>query len=88
MGGSVFGGFGIAWAGWAGQLGLLDIGMQMETALGLGLLGAVAGVRVAVGSFERAKKHWWQDYDRVGEGLERDLRVRSSLQSFMLLNYI
>lgn len=75
MAGSSFGGLGIAWAGWAGQLGLYDIGMQVETALGVGLLSTVVGVRWAVGRFERAKKRWWQDWNRVGEGLERDLRV-------------
>ncbi|KAH9951548.1 hypothetical protein B0H21DRAFT_775755 [Amylocystis lapponica] len=63
MGSSVFGGLGVAWAGWAGQLGLLDIGMQAETVVGV------------VGRFERAKRRWWQDCNRVGDGLERDLRA-------------
>jgi len=74
MSGSVLGGIGVAWAGWAGQLGILDLAMQMETAAGVGMLGAVAGVRWAVGHFERAKRKWWKDYDRIGEGLERDLK--------------
>ncbi|KZT66376.1 hypothetical protein DAEQUDRAFT_715056 [Daedalea quercina L-15889] len=47
--------------------------MQTETVIGVGMLGAAAGIRWAVGRFERAKKKWLKDYDRVGEGLERDL---------------
>lgn len=66
---------GIAWTGWAGQLGILDMSMQPETALGIGMLGAIAGVRWAIGRFEGAKRKWWKDYNRVGEGLERDLKV-------------
>ncbi|PCH43381.1 hypothetical protein WOLCODRAFT_103422 [Wolfiporia cocos MD-104 SS10] len=73
MSGSVFSGMGVAWAGWAGQLGIFDMAVQMETALAVGMLGAVAGVRWSIGHFERAKRKWWQDYDRVGMGLERDL---------------
>ena len=75
MGGSAAGGAGVAWAGWAGQLGILDFAMQGETVVGLGMLGAVLGVRWTIGRFERAKTKWLRDYDRVGEGLERDLRV-------------
>ncbi|TFY62649.1 hypothetical protein EVJ58_g3730 [Rhodofomes roseus] len=75
MSGSVFGGVGVVWAGWAGQLGIIDMAMHAETVIGVGMLGAVAGVRWAVGRFERAKRKWLQDYDRVGDGLERDLRA-------------
>ncbi|CAL1706479.1 unnamed protein product [Somion occarium] len=78
MGSSVLGGFGIAWAGWAGELGILGAygpGLSTETAAGLGMFGAVLGVRWAVGRWEKAKKKWWQDWDRVGEGLERDLKA-------------
>ncbi|KAL4251475.1 hypothetical protein ABKN59_005735 [Abortiporus biennis] len=78
MGGSILSGFGVAWAGWAGQLGILGSfgqGMESETALGLGLLGAVAGIRWMVGKWEKAKRKWWKDWNRVGEGLERDLKV-------------
>lgn len=81
MGGSVAGGASVAWAGWAGQLGILDFATQGETVIGVGMLGAVVGVRWAVGRFERAKKKWLSDYDRVGEGLERDLRVSSDASS-------
>ena len=68
----------MAWAGWAGQLGILGsygAGMEVESAASVGMLGAAIGVRWAVGKWERAKRKWWKDWDRVGEGLERDLRV-------------
>lgn len=80
MGGSVLGGMGAAWAGWVGHLGLLDVGLQPETAVGLGLLGGAAGVRWAIARFEKAKRKWWKDWARVSEGLGRDLRVRILLQ--------
>ena len=80
MSGSVLGGLGVAWAGWATELqllgGMIDVGMGTETAVGTGMLGAALGVRWAVGRWERAKGKWWKDWDRVGEGLERDLKVR------------
>ncbi|KAI0705083.1 hypothetical protein C8T65DRAFT_653159 [Cerioporus squamosus] len=68
MSGSVLGGFGIAWAGWATELQLT------ETALGVGMLSAAVGVRWAVGRWEKAKRRWWKNWDRIGEGLERDLK--------------
>ncbi|KAI0358684.1 hypothetical protein OH77DRAFT_1449298 [Trametes cingulata] len=78
MSGSILGGFGVAWSGWASELGLaggfINVGMSVETALGVGMLGAVLGVRWAVGRWDKAKKRWWKDWDRVGEGLERDLK--------------
>ncbi|KAI0368352.1 hypothetical protein BV20DRAFT_969410 [Pilatotrama ljubarskyi] len=78
MSGSMLSGFGVAWSGWASELGLaggyINVGMTMETALGVGMLGAVLGVRWAVGRWDKAKKRWWKDWDRVGEGLERDLK--------------
>lgn len=76
MGGSIFGGLTFAWAGWVGQLGLFEFGMQPETTCGVGLLGAVAGIRWAAGRWERVKTKWWQDWNRVSEGLDRNLKVR------------
>lgn len=70
-------GLGLSWAGWVGLSEPL-LGLGTETSLGVGLLGAVVGVRWGVGSWEKAKKRWWQDLDRVGEGLGRDLTVRFS----------
>ncbi|KAH9892780.1 hypothetical protein C8Q73DRAFT_746561 [Cubamyces lactineus] len=79
MSGSVLGGFSVAWAGWASELGLMggliNVGMGVETAVGVGMLGAVLGVRWAVGRWDKARKRWWKDWDRIGEGLERDLKA-------------
>ncbi|CCL99092.1 uncharacterized protein FIBRA_01106 [Fibroporia radiculosa] len=72
--GSSFGGMAIAWAGWAGQLGILDMAISMDTATGLGMLSTAVGVKWAIDHFERAKRKWWKDYDRVGQGLRRDLK--------------
>ncbi|KAI8993898.1 hypothetical protein BD414DRAFT_436199 [Trametes punicea] len=78
MSGSMLGGLGVAWAGWASELGLagglIHVGMSVETAVGVGMLGAALGVRWAVGGWDKAKKRWWKDWDRVVEGLERDLK--------------
>jgi hypothetical protein len=83
MSGGIVGGAGVGWVGWMGWLvgnseSLLGslFGMEPVTAMGVGALTAVASVRWAVGRWERGKKKWWQDWRRVGEGLERDLRVR------------
>ena len=81
MSGGVATGVGISWAGWLGWLlgngeGLLGfVGMDAGTAVGVGMLSAVAGIRWAVGKWEKSKKRWWQDWSRVGEGLDRDLKV-------------
>ncbi|PSR76504.1 hypothetical protein PHLCEN_2v8407 [Hermanssonia centrifuga] len=79
MGGSVLSGIGIAWAGWAEQIGILGgalgTGMHTETAVGAGMLVTAIGVRWMVGRWETAKKRWWRDWDRVGQGLERDLQL-------------
>ncbi|PPQ68031.1 hypothetical protein CVT25_014492 [Psilocybe cyanescens] len=88
MTGGIVGGAGIGWAGWLGWLlgsgeGLLGfIGMDAGTAMGLGMLSAVASIRWAVGRWEKSKKRWWQDWVRVGEGLDRDLKVYSSALHF------
>lgn len=47
--------------------------MEMPTAAGIGVLGAVLSARWAVGRWERAKRRWWADWERVGQGLRRDL---------------
>ncbi|KAF8070676.1 hypothetical protein FPV67DRAFT_1413890 [Lyophyllum atratum] len=81
MSGGVAAGAGISWAGWYGWLtgsgeGLLGaLGLDAGTAMGVGLLGAVICVRWGVGKWERSKRRWWEDWNRVGEGLGRDLRV-------------
>jgi hypothetical protein len=32
-------------------------------------------MRWAVGKWERTKKRWWEDWERLSQGLERDLKV-------------
>ena len=79
MGTSVLAGFGTAWAGWAEKLGILGgaltTGLETETAIGTGMFMSAAGVWWMVGRWEKAKRRWWKDWDRIGEGLERDLQV-------------
>lgn len=81
MAGSLVTGLGIGWAGWLGWFvssgsGLLGfLGMEPGTAIAAGALAAVGGIRLGVGKWEKARKRWWQDWTRIGEGLERDLKV-------------
>ena len=78
------------WLGWLSRAGLTagtdstllqaitslaDIGIEPTTAIGLGLFGALASIRWAVGKWERTKKRWWEDWERLSQGLERDLKV-------------
>lgn len=51
---------------------------SVGTAMGVSMLCTLLGVRWAVGKWERAKKRWWADWRRVGEGLRRDLEVSFS----------
>ncbi|THH07985.1 hypothetical protein EW145_g3013 [Phellinidium pouzarii] len=50
--------------------------LDAPTAAGGAALVVLAGVRWAVGRWERARRAWWADFDRVGAGLERDLRTK------------
>ncbi|TFK54493.1 hypothetical protein OE88DRAFT_1625195 [Heliocybe sulcata] len=82
LSGSAVSGVGLGLAGWGGYLNsgplawVLGYGsMEPMTAVGVGALVGVAGMRWAVGRWERAKKAWWKDWRRVGEGLDRDLRA-------------
>ncbi|KAF9567966.1 hypothetical protein CPC08DRAFT_483149 [Agrocybe pediades] len=81
--GGVLTGVGIGWAGWLGWLvgnteGLLGfLGMEAGTAIGIGMLSAVATIRWAIAKWEKSKLRWWQDWTRIGEGLDRDLKVCS-----------
>jgi hypothetical protein len=92
MSGGVATGAGISWAGWLGWLlgsgeGLLGfVGMDAGTAVGVGILSAVASIRWAVGKWEKSKKRWWQDWSRVGEGLDRDLKVCLLMSPFLSNN--
>jgi hypothetical protein len=62
---SAAGGYGL----WFEQL------LVPETALAVGLLGSVVGMRWTQRAWERARKEWWRNWRRVGEGLEDDLKV-------------
>jgi hypothetical protein len=78
------------WFGWLSGAGLIagtdstllqaiastaDIGIEPTTAIGLGLFGALASMRWAAGKWERTKKRWWEDWERLSQGLGRDLKV-------------
>ena len=66
------GGPAAAWGSWAAGVA------GEELAMGAGTLSFVLGLRWAVGRWERAKRRWWESWDRVDEGLERDLEVGCS----------
>jgi len=82
---------GFTWAGWMGHLAhnvihdpgslcgtiwsTVGLGMDPMTGIGVGLLCLVASLRWAVARWEKEKKRWWTDWERIGMGLERDLKV-------------
>ncbi|KAK0461317.1 uncharacterized protein EV420DRAFT_1531519 [Desarmillaria tabescens] len=80
MGGSIVAGVGIGWAGWpnwlvGGSESVIGfLGVDAGTAMGAGALVALLGVRWGVGHWEKAKQRWWEDWHRVVDGLERDLK--------------
>jgi len=70
---------GVLWANWVGLIGdisLLGLNLGGETVVGAGILASVAGVRWSVGRWEKARRKFWADWERVGKGLGRDLTVR------------
>lgn len=44
-------------------------------ALGLGALAIVVVLRLFIRSWDKAQSKWWADWDRAGQGLERDVKV-------------
>ncbi|KAK0225864.1 hypothetical protein IW262DRAFT_716104 [Armillaria fumosa] len=80
VGSSIVSGVGIGWAGWLKWLvGSSEsvfgfLGLDGGTAMGAGALVALLGVRWGVGHWEKAKQRWWEDWHRVVDGLERDLK--------------
>ena len=86
---------GVLWGNWVGLVGdvsLLGLNFGGETIVGVGILGSVAGLRWSVGRWEKAKREFWADWERVGKGLERDLTVRftppdSVSQTISLMRY-
>lgn len=53
-------------------------------AAGAGLLAAAAGVRWAIGRWDKARKMWRADWTRVKEAAERDVEVISEPRPFRL----
>ena len=47
-----------------------------EASLGVGALAVAILMRWTVGRWEKAKRTWWQNWTRVCQGLDRDLKVR------------
>ena len=80
MSGSAVTGLALSWAGWVEWLMPSFVSMDASTLMGAGGLISVLGLRWAVGHWEKAKKRWWDDWKRIYDGLERDLKV-----SFVLL---
>lgn len=83
--GSVIGGVGLSWTGWVGLSEQL-FGLGTESSVGVGLLGAALGVRWGVARWEKAKKRWWEDWERVGDGLGRDLKVSARSPRLLTLH--
>lgn len=50
------------------------------TAMGLGALGFITGLRWFIRSWEKGKTRWWEDWRRVGSGLQRDIQVWRDIQ--------
>jgi len=70
---------GVLWVNWVGlveNFSLLGLNFGGETVVGAGILAGVVGVRWSVGRWEKAKRNFWADWERVGKGLGRDLTVR------------
>lgn len=90
MAGSSISGASVGWAGWVGWLvgngdGLLGvIGMDAGTSMGVGALIGLGGIRWGIRKWEKAKRRWFEDWKRVGDGLERDLTV-GDLFAFKIL---
>jgi hypothetical protein len=84
----------LGWFGWLSGPGLstgtdnallhalssvMNIGIEPTTAIGLGVFGALASVRWSIGIWEKAKRRWWEDWVRICDGLERDLKVTATV---------
>ena len=76
--GSATASLGVLWASWVGlieNVSLLGLSFGGETVVGAGVFAGVIGVRWSVGMWEKAKRKFWADWERVGKGLGRDLTV-------------
>ncbi|KAF9263386.1 hypothetical protein L218DRAFT_347237 [Marasmius fiardii PR-910] len=78
VGASIASAVGFTWAAWLATISSVHFPVlgtvESTTALGLGLLSLTAGIRITQSQVEKAKKCWWADFDRVAEGLDRDVQ--------------
>jgi hypothetical protein len=77
--GSATASLGMLWTNWVGlieNINLLGLSIGGETIVGTGVLAGVVGLRWSVAKWEKAKRSFWADWERVGNGLARDLTVR------------
>ncbi|KAJ7709842.1 hypothetical protein B0H17DRAFT_915982 [Mycena rosella] len=83
MGGATVVGAGLSWASWIGVIANAEGVVLLEpgTAMATGVLIALLGVRWAAWRWDRARKRWWEDFERVAGGLKQDLAVRPWLCS-------
>ncbi|KAJ6625839.1 hypothetical protein B0H10DRAFT_2000980 [Mycena sp. CBHHK59/15] len=73
-GGMLFTGAGISWASWADWLvGTGEGVFGPGSALATGILVALVGVHWGQSVWNKARKRWWEDWERVGGGLRQDL---------------
>ncbi|KAI0320794.1 hypothetical protein OF83DRAFT_1169057 [Amylostereum chailletii] len=70
-------GVGGIWVGWGSGAALVTGGATAEvgTAVGVGMLVCLGGVRWAVGKWDRARKAWLADWTRMREGAARDVQT-------------
>ncbi|KAF9227352.1 hypothetical protein BS17DRAFT_775358 [Gyrodon lividus] len=74
--GGVLTGAGLGWwLAFGGHVLSLGAGTEIGTATGAGALLAVGSIRWGMGKWERAKRKWTRDAERIGEGLARDLKA-------------
>lgn len=80
----------LSWAGFNILVGYWSFTLNYTSAgttLGLVSLLCTAGLRIAVGRWEKAKQNWIEDYRRVMKSLERDLQdsLKKKLDTQVLL---
>ncbi|KAI6040304.1 hypothetical protein EDC04DRAFT_1532265 [Pisolithus marmoratus] len=83
----VLGGAGVSW--WlaiGSHILSFGPGAEIASAIGVGAIVAVGSLRWAVGKWERAKRKWIQDLERVSDGTKRDLKA--SLQHTINQNVV
>ncbi|KAI6021441.1 hypothetical protein BKA83DRAFT_4281960 [Pisolithus microcarpus] len=72
----ILGGAGVSWWLAIGSNVLsFGPGAEIASAVGVGAIVAISSIRWAVGKWERAKRKWMQDLERVSDGTKRDLKT-------------